>query len=308
MVYARACTSRSFILEIYIGSHHTALQRTISKKGIMVLDLTKNSQIDGPVYFGLGVDLALVDALVPGLHVIYSQIPIVRSLSVADNREPLVARVRERHRRQDMQIPFSYPGYLQHICIRILQSSLGIDHKTSFFSLLFTASWKLTRISLFPLTCSLSLLFMRGFVIDSLAGIEIFFFFIVLIQYRLSVLINRALRTEIKRNIVFFSFYIRATVYSQSPARREEEKKSWFDGMRSTARSPARVPTFSQPIWFELLENMYELICWKKNLSKRECASWIFFDSLPKLTYEFTRKSLQPRDLSPNFARESFQF
>ena len=65
------------------------------------------------MYFRLGVDLALVYALIPGLHVIYSQIPIVRGLRIADNGEPRVAGVRERHRRQDMQIPLSYPGHLQ---------------------------------------------------------------------------------------------------------------------------------------------------------------------------------------------------
>ena len=60
--------------------------------------LTQNFQCDRSVYLRFCINLTLVNAGVPRLHVIYSQIPVV-VLRIADYRKSCVAGVSHRHGR-----------------------------------------------------------------------------------------------------------------------------------------------------------------------------------------------------------------
>ena len=60
--------------------------------GMEYLFRTCDAELDGQVDLGLGVDLALVDAAVPGLHIFNFQVPVL-GIGRMDHREALVTGV-----------------------------------------------------------------------------------------------------------------------------------------------------------------------------------------------------------------------
>lgn len=74
-------------------------------------ELTDYVEVDKVTPDGLRGDLALIHAGVAQLRPLDVQYPVIR-LGPVRGLEPLVRRVRVAAHRQDMQIPMSYPGYL----------------------------------------------------------------------------------------------------------------------------------------------------------------------------------------------------
>lgn len=70
-------------------------------------DVEHDSEVD----LRLSVDLALVDACVSLLHVLYPEVPLVTGLRVY-HAEPTVPRVCEDVGGQDVQVSLPHPGHL----------------------------------------------------------------------------------------------------------------------------------------------------------------------------------------------------
>lgn len=74
--------------------------------------ITFDPEEECEVHFWFRVDLTLVNPSVPRLDVLDVQSPFVTRLGMLD-REARVTRECVNRRRQDMQVPFSYPRHLK---------------------------------------------------------------------------------------------------------------------------------------------------------------------------------------------------